>query len=518
MAALDFNIFTKYPSHAVGYGASGTGKSVNTKFCAELFYEEGYKIIDIYDEGRFENCFYFFSNEDTWMFDLRKKRTGNSKEKWTPRGYPTECYIPVCPTIPKKLPALFKPFKIAFGDLKVSELIILLGNLSSSQKAVIALAWDQINKKNSFEDFIDVIRDLISNTKIKIDSKIMDVCDNRTGITILQRLNNLNQLGIISHKKDPLALDLNKIMKDKDTITCFSFAFLEDQNIRHLLWGYLFRKIYTLRLKYQYYQYPPLVIVHREIQNNAPARGKKSSLSYEGQALSLEFIKKIIAEPRDVGIRLFADSQDPLKIDSDVRKGFTTRFIFRMDWAIVTSLTNQFWLDPKTIRGIQSQPMGVWTLKGVPEAHNPMNRYGIQHKCTFPPPRSLCKKPNDLLFKIWAAKKLPFNKWNFKKPKTLITIKKLSQEEIAGVENFKERSIYDYYFSLIELVVGDNPGLSIRELADDPIIKKMPWGDYTSVNRIVDKMCQETKLLRTKRDGRTWALNLPKPEPVTPIT
>lgn len=510
MKGLDFSIFTRYPSHTISYGASGTGKSVNSKFCAELFYENNCKIIDVYDEGRFENCFYSFPNEDIWMFDLRKKRTGNQKEYWKSKGYPTECYIPVCPTIPKKLPGLFKPFKIAFTDLQVSELIILLGTLSSSQQAVIHLAWDQVHKKTTFEDFITTVRELISDTKIKIDNKIIDVCDDRTGLTILQRLNKLNQLGIISGKDDKLSLDLNKIMKDKSMITCFSFAFLEDQNIRHLLWGYIFRRIYTLRMKYQYYQYPELVIVHREIQNNAPARGKKSSLSYDGQALSLEFIKKIIAEPRDVGIRIFADSQDPLKIDSDIRKGFTTRFLFRMDWAIVASLTNQFWLDPKTTKGIQSQPMGVWTLKGVPEAHNARNRYGIQHRCTFPPPRSWCKKPNDLFFKIWAAKKLPFNTWNFKKPKTLLTMKRLSREEQKEVENFKERSIYDYYFSLIKIVVEDNPGISIRELTDDPIIKKMPWGDYTSVNRIVERMCKENKLDRTKRDGRTWALTLPR--------
>lgn len=519
-----FKCFTHYCSHAISYGASGTGKSVHTKSCAEKFYngipEEQippHKIIDIYDEGRLENCFYAFENPDDWMFKLRKYRTGEPNEIWNPQAYPFECYIPVCPTTPKKLPSMFKPFKIAFNNLDEAEFQILLGTLSSYQKSVITLAWDQINPNTTFQEFINLMKDLVSDTKLKIENKVIDICDDRTGIIILQKINKLNKLGLISDKADELSLNLDKVMRDKETITSFSFTFLEDQNIRHLLWGYLFRRIYYLRMKKKYYQYPDLALIHRELQNNAPARGKKSSLSYDGQGISLEFIKKIIAEPRDVGVRLIADSQDPLKIDSDVRKGFTTRFIFRTDQAIVNSLCNQFWLDDKTRRGIQSQQIGVWTLKGIPEPHNPMNKYGIQHKCTFPPPLSWCKKPGDLLFKIWKSKGLAFNTWSFKKAKSIISVKILTKKEKKEILTFKQKSLYEHYLSILKVVIGANPGISIKELSMDPLIKQMPWGNYTTVNRIVEQMCQEAKLTRAKRDKRTWALNLPGTEQVTVI-
>lgn len=507
---MRFRTFPKFPAHAISYGAVGTGKSINTKYRAEYFYSKGCKIIDIYDEGRLENCFYFFPNEDKSMFDLRKRRTPTVKEKWEPRGFPTECFIPVNYSIPKRLPSIFKPFKIAFNDLKFTEFVILLGNISLVQREILEWVWNQLPASNrSFSGFISLMKELLSHSSIKVEDKIIDICDDRTGLSILQKLNKLNQLGVIGDKDDEFNLDLKKIMRDRDIITCFSFAFLQDYNARHLISGYLFRKIYTLRINNQYRLFPELVIIHRELQNNAPARGKKSSISYEGQGISLEFIRRIIAEPRDVGVRIIADSQDPFKLDADVRKGFTTYFLFRMDRAVLTPLRTMIWLDDKTERGILSQDMGVFTIKTIPQSYNPHNRYGIQYKATHPAPKSWCKSPYDLFFKIWRDKGLSFNSWNFKRPKSILAIKRLSKGEKKEVQSFKEKSIYDYYFSLLKVVIGENPGISIQELTNNSLVKKMPWGNYSTLKRVIDMMVNESKVIRSKRDGKTWGLTLP---------
>lgn len=494
--------FTDYASHVIGYGSSGTGKSVNTRWIAEYFYDQGLKILDIYDEGRLENVFMHFPNKNPGMYDLFMTWC-KQPFPFESEGFPVECFIPVSPGIPGKLPIIFKPFTIAFEDLSKQEFSILLGRLSAPQTELISLIWDNLGKQ-SFENFISTTQDFIADGRIKVNNNIVNVCDDRLGLSVLQKVDRLNKLGLISDRKNPLNLDLKKIMRDSGTISCFSFAFLSSPNVRHLLWGYLFRKIYTLRINQLYWQYPEMAIIHREIQNNAPARGKRSSLSFEGQGISLEFIKKIIAEPRDIKIRLVADSQDPMKIDSDVRKGFSTKYIFQIDLAVLNSLIQQFWLDQKTYVGIQYLGLGQFALKIKPQYVNPMNRKGIQFPCMNPPPRSWCKSPDDLFFKIWKEHGLEFSNWKFVKPQSIIRIKKITSEEKQEVVKLSTEKLYDYFGKMIQVVVEKNPGINIAEIAKDPLVKRMNWS-RVYVYSIVERLLSTSPPgLKRVREGRSW--------------
>lgn len=497
-------LFTKEASHIISYGYPGTGKSVNTRFLTEEFLRKGHKIIDLYDEGRLENCFIAFPNpDDKWMNDKFSQWIGKPFTQEI-KGYPTECYIPITPNLPKTLPSIFKPFRILFSDLTRNEFIILLGKLAPPQMELVSMIWDYSKVNKSFDDIINITNDFMTDSKIRVNKKVIDICDDKLGLSLLRKIDRLHTLGIISSSpKDQFNLKLNKIMEDQKTVTCFSFAFMEDQNIRHLLWGYLFRKIFTMRIQRLYRQYPPLAIIHRELQNNAPARGKRSYLSYEGQTLSLEFLKRIIAEPRDIKVRIIADSQDPMKIDTDVRKGFKTRFIFQMDRAVLDAITKQFYLPDKVYIGIQYLETGQFAVKSLSQRNNPLNRKGIQFPCMNPPPQSWCKSPDDLFFKIWKKLDLPFNDWKFDKTTSLISIKKISKKDKEEI-TMKTASLYEFYGRLISMIIRENPGILTTQIIKHPTIKEMGWDKakiYRTINHLANK---EPPEITREKSGTAW--------------
>lgn len=498
-------LITPFPSSIGIYGSSGSGKSYALKYIAELLYlDHNCKIIDIYDEGRLENCFYLFPNDDQRFKELRGFRA---------RGFPFECFVPATPEMPRRLPDCFRPFRICFRDLEVDEFLILLGRLSNIQEDVIRFAWDNVPKNISFLEFIGVVKRFISTDKIRIDDRVLDVCDEKTALSLVQKLDKLYRMGILSDREDPLNLDIDKIMRDKKTISAFSFTFVKDQNMRHLLWGYLFRVIYTTRINERFYRYPELALIHREIQNNAPARGKKSSLSYQGQGISLDMLRKIVAEPRDVGIRLVADSQDPLKIDSDVRKGFKTRVIFHTDKAQLDTLCGQFWLPEVVKIGIQKSDIGVCALKVMPQPSHPKNKYGVQYPVKFPPPRSKPKGPNDLFFVLCREHKVKSKSWVIEDPKPIVRIKTITPEPEVVPEktNLKTESIYNHYFSIIRKVVADKPGVNIRGVVNSALVQELGLGwTYGKVQKIVEwAASRRPPLIVVSRSGRNAVLNLP---------
>lgn len=495
----EVKIFTPWPSGTMVYGSSGMGKSYLLHWLLEFFYARGSKIVDVYDEGRFENCYAYFPNSNFIPSDMFPHIE--------PRGYPLECFVPMSESLPSKLPSLFKPFRITFSDLKKEEFIVLLGSLSRPQRDLISVAWRKRKKGMCFVDFFKLIHGLIADSRVKIGKQVLEICDNRSGLALLLKLDRLHQSGLMCDTSDPLALDFDKIMRDNKTITSFSFAFLEDRNLRHLLWAFILRMIHSMRKARQYSAYPELCLVHRELQKNAPARGKGLSTVYDGQKLALESIRAIIEEPRDPGIRVIADSQAPMKIDSEIRKGFATHFIFQMDRLVVEQLP--FWLDPKTTVGVQLLGVGVCAIKTRPERGNPLNRFGIQFPAYIPPTRSRCKEHDDLFFKIWKDAGLHFNTWKRPKIEKIIHIRRIEKKEKGEVVNLRKLSIYEYYHKTIELILKDNPGYSVPDIHRDPLITGYGWSK-DRVARVVENMLKEVPpLLIRKKKGQKIKLFLP---------
>jgi hypothetical protein len=497
--------FTIEPSGTISYGAAGTGKTVQSIRVIVYWYDQGRKIIVIYDEGRFEFPLMALPNDDQTLID--------ESPDIKPRGYPVECFIPASPGIPVKVPDIMKPFRIGFNDLDLEEFLILVGRLTSSQEELVRLAWRNKKKSGTFKEFIDLIQSYCIDNRRKINGIVIDVCDAKSGLGLLQKIDDLNQMCLLCDNDDPYRLDLDKIMRDKKTITCFSFAFLKNYNARHLVMGYLYRAIYWMRINKHFGRHPELVLVNCEVQNNAPARSKSGTFTADGQDISKEYLKRIGAEPRDVGIRLVCDSQDPLKIDSDFRKSFQTIFLFRLDRVVVETLAQQFWLPDSVKSGIQRQERGYCTLKCIPDVTNPLNHYGVQFNLKFPNPPCRTKRFNEHFFEAWRLAGRKFISYKIEKPDSLIKDEGLSKQEMENADSRASQSLYTYYSNVVGCIIEENPGISLKDLSEHRLCKRMGW-NYLRVNRIVDDMAsRQPPILRRVKEGNSWTL-FPVEQPV----
>lgn len=513
-------IITPYCSHSLITGMSGQGKSVWVRWLEEEFYRRGCKIIDLYDDGAYEGDFIAFPANNPLILNKFTNWIGNAQNKepyhnfiggYRPKGYLMECYVPAVPELPRKLPNCFKPFTISFNDLTKYEFSILLGKLSGPEKLIMSIIWDNLKKKENFGEFLKTAADFILDSRITIQGKNMRAGDVAASLSLLQKINSLGQSGIVSDDDDPRNLDLDKIMKDKKTITTFSFAEMDDENKKHLLRGYLLRKIYTMRKIRKYSQYPELVLLHRELQNSAPARGKFSSEASEGQKIALEYITKIMGEPRFVKIRLIADTQTPKKLDATVRTGFTNYFMFKMNQTALDSLVEEnFTLPIPVYFGIPKLEQGQYAVASVPQKDNPLNQLGIGYPHQVRPPESYTREPDDFFFKMWKKEGGGFTTRPKEKEKEdLIKITRMSQED-KDAPNAKKLSYYESQGRIIMNLIREKGSIAQNDILKHPLIKDV-WEQRTFYN-LLDGLSKSGKIERYK-EGKFLICTLPKPNP-----
>jgi hypothetical protein len=413
MKFLSVSETTPFCSHKINYGVPGTGKSINTKYWMEQFYKRGCKVIDLFDEFRLENAFYALPNPyydmyegfvrtvSQWLMVPPQAIVQMPKFAWQPRWFPTEVLFPALPWADKEVPALFKPFRIAFSDLSQLELCVLLGNLNPEQSEIIKSLK---KSKKTLKEFIEALQDK------EFMERCLVTCNRKEYLDILRRVDNLNQTGFICEKEDPLALDLEKILRDKGTITSFSCFNVEDRNTLFLIVGFLLRKIYALKRKQanSFDPYPETVIGIREIQNIAPARGQSAMYAFEGQRISAETLGLIVREPRDIKIRILADSQNPASIARPIRAGFGTMSIFRVDAIQLKAITELVMLPFDVQFKVQRARLGIQALKLQPSEEFDGDVTGVHFPVVYPPPESWCKSPDDSFFAIWRQHNGPF--------------------------------------------------------------------------------------------------------------
>jgi hypothetical protein len=530
--------FTDQASHIGIWGESGSGKSTELNALLEIAFRQKKKVIDLCDFGRLESAFKALPNEDRWMYDraikilkrFSKKRnklrrlfqriaSGEIKQEdafpWKPEAYKVECFIPAISGTQDRLPEIFKPFRLRFHDLSVIEIKILLGKLARDQSDAVDYIFDMLSEPRTFKSFVETVKKVTIDCKIKINNKSFEICDNKQALSLFKKVDRLYQTSIISDDKDdPLVLDLDAILKDTSTITCFSFFNIEDENLSFLLYGYLLRKIYKMRMDQvsRRWQYPPLVIGIREIHLLAPARSQMSSYTYEGQKISCENICKIFREPRDIKLWVVGDSQDPLQINPMVRSKFKTILIFQVSRATLDRIIEFVYVDPKSYKNLQNAQTGVHAIRSIPKEGNWKNRTGFHYPCMSLPPRSLCKNPERLFFREWEDRGLPFVDWKnkFKANKTLIEWEKSKPEEEAGDQpTLRELKIFEQNSTLVLRALNEHKDRTVNratQLLEDPVLQALKW-THQDLFRIIYSMAKtKSPLITMEKNGRAWRI------------
>ncbi len=140
--------------HIFSYGRTGSGKSWKLLAIIQFYFEQGYKIWDIYGGKRREGSFWCFpSEEDKLWFDY-KQMVGTMKEDG-PKEYNVNLYYPFLKThlpenrqIPEKLPRIkSKVFTIYWKSLTINHIAVVSGTVTPNQKAL----WEKL--KSELSDF-----------------------------------------------------------------------------------------------------------------------------------------------------------------------------------------------------------------------------------------------------------------------------------------------------------------------------------------------------------------------------
>jgi hypothetical protein len=412
-----------FPHATMAYGRSGTGKSVRTRRLSELGYEDG-KVLDLLDEGRFEGCTIGLpaGSREAWKLYLRRcmryygrdYALSQMKKGYMPKGYPIETLIPASLKIPSKVPDHFQTFRLYFPGMTYEEFSIFLGGgISDLAKGLLDMAWASKKKNTTIEEFITDIKEFAASGMVKMGDTEARVADMRIASPLILRLITAYNSGLLTDDKEEI-LDLDAIMKDREKITLFSYAYIEEIELKYLLMAYILKRIHTLRRR-NAEGYPHLYLVMREVHKIAPMRS-----TYPAQNVSRGVLQELLLEPRDIQTYVIADSSRPNNLDSMCRSCFLPVYVFRCSEAVATALKEEYGgMSASVFNSLQHNPIGVCGHY-LDSWNTPM---------VFKPPVSRIKNFDEHYFDIWRKSGGKFKHITPPKLKVLMEVRKLNTEE-----------------------------------------------------------------------------------------
>lgn len=343
----------KWTAHIAILGKSGSRKSTFLKLFLEKYYLKGHKIIDFGGEGRWESGYYGFKNNHQKMIN-KMRRYGDK-----PRTFPFELYHPYSLDLPEKIPRHIKLFKIPFVDLTLSDILMVIsdsetGKVSDVQESLVEICYTRTMEytRPTLKQLIKSILTVSKSGWYTVDDITLKVSDPRTGVSIGRKLIGLYNSGMITdnpHAKSKL--DIDSIMDDTKTITCFENVWLQFDRYKFLMWSFLLRQF----MKYRGQKtYPPMVLGVRELQTLAP-----STIDRSGQRTTRELMRNIGTGGRDNTLRLVGDTQHITSLFKKFRRAFYTLYVFKSDLVEVEDIRTLRYIPDIVANAIPRLELGV---------------------------------------------------------------------------------------------------------------------------------------------------------------
>ncbi|MFW5793861.1 MAG: hypothetical protein ACOCV1_00025 [Bacillota bacterium] len=138
--------------HIFSYGRTDSGKTWKLIAVVQYYYEQGYKIWDLWGGKRKEGGFWCFPSDENKLWFEYQKEVGYMKEPG-PKQYEIKLLFPffineIPNKLPKKLPRIqSKLFTLYFKDIDIQEISTITGALPNSAQR----AWNTIKKELSDE-------------------------------------------------------------------------------------------------------------------------------------------------------------------------------------------------------------------------------------------------------------------------------------------------------------------------------------------------------------------------------
>lgn len=349
----EVNVFSD-KRHIFVVGMTGSGKTAMVETLAtSLWKREKVKVIGFTLKS--EMCMLGFPETDKKLISIMKRDFGKM-----PRPYPCEVYVPFVKDIfnkskgkmkvnlpkhtdeyiefQKKMKAqgrdygwtTFKPFKISIEQLGASDWVALLKNVTTAGQTILNLVFEAAKFENIEELVKQMVKLAAKKNSRGADLVIGTEGDNfetvvgksETYVSLVGLLSKLQKTGVIVPRSNPYVLNLDEMMKDRETITMFDLSGIS-RPIAHMIFSAIMTKVIQLR---NVKHYPRALFVIPEVHNFAPAKASISPYAVSEYS-SLGIMQHMSKEIRLTGSTLLVDSQRP----NDVDKTFTSNFGW---WAI----------------------------------------------------------------------------------------------------------------------------------------------------------------------------------------
>lgn len=373
--------------HGLVLGRTGAGKSVELERVGELYYDAGYKVVDLWAGRKGENQYPCLPGKlPPWT---------NEDIEIDPSGVNTTILHPLTNKLPEKLPEPYRPFTIPLDTLDESDLHAIIGDLSKNERHLFRAGLEYIDSTSGIAEFLSNLREIPKRRTIK---------DSETGLAL--RSPNRHQLSdllwsfqpllkhkVISSRRSPLSLDLKEEL-NRDTWTSLSSKFTPSLSFALFVATWLLRNTYELARENKLDK--PVVVLIREFGQLLPER----TTDVKRQVIRKQ-LERVLKMGRASSVGVWGDAQRPSQISNLSRS--------QMSYVITTRITSTKDIEALMTPSLKNK-LTEEDLEAISELRN--HRYyaftpsGIIRKdgkgMRGLPPRFRHKEEGESFFTVWA--------------------------------------------------------------------------------------------------------------------
>ena len=214
------------------FGRVGMGKTVSMLTIAQLYHDhpsKQYKIFDMWGGDRNEHLYWTLpSNKINYWKTLQKTLKLN---KAGPKQYQVKLLYPMWSKLPKNIPhnpphIKSQVFTIPFRDIKIEDLALITGTLSTRDEAIWSNILYESNKTTTPSEIIKKM--------LKANAKTFSIFRNS--------INPLVRELLLQSDNGNFNIDIKEEINDQQTISVLCLEFVPKE-YRYFIMGYLVRKI-----------------------------------------------------------------------------------------------------------------------------------------------------------------------------------------------------------------------------------------------------------------------------------
>lgn len=347
---------------ALFVGTQGQGKSVALESIDYDRMQSNHKVIDLLNMSEGEGLTRDIEMNHNELIDARSNLGLESEE--LDDNSDLQILVPMTVGLEDKVVTKsddgldITPITIPASDIDKPLLVKLMMSLiGKEQEATVRIAYGSLDKRLDDWNLSDLANQIRS----------MPDLGEKLSERAISALKTVNSTGFIRDTDSDYNIDLDEVMRDKDTVTVLYTGHMDLLSGKLMAIGYVLNKIIELRENDDINSYPPLTITAREFWKISPHKRRRArdSRASSLQSVLTEDFEELLRRVRHLRISILADTQESKDIAKSIREQFSLYVIMEATKNALYDICSWCGVDdPEGVqRTIDSKP-GVCTIVG----------------------------------------------------------------------------------------------------------------------------------------------------------